>query len=162
MIKKEITIGYTICNSMDELSTDDQQLLLAARKATNHAYAPYSNFHVAASALLDNGSIVSATNQENASSPIGICAERTLLAALSAVHPQQKIITLAISYHNFKKDINDTPATPCGMCRQALLEWQQRQVTPFKLILSAQSGDIWIIENTNDLLPLSFIADFIK
>jgi cytidine deaminase len=162
MIKKEITIRYTVFSNIDELLPDDRQLLFIARKATDNAYAPYSNFHVAASALLDDGSIVSATNQENASSPIGICAERTLLAALSAVYPQQKIITLAISYHNLKKDINDTPATPCGMCRQALAEWQQRQITPFKLILSGQIGDIWIIENANDLLPLSFVSDFIK
>ncbi len=162
MIKKEITIGYTVYQSIDELSSTDRELLLVARKATDHAYAPYSNFHVAASALLDDGSIVSATNQENASSPIGICAERTLLATLSTIHPQQKLIAIAISYRNLKKDINDTPATPCGMCRQALSEWQQRQGTSFKLILGGQNGEIWVIENSNDLLPLSFVSDFIK
>jgi cytidine deaminase len=160
MQEKEILFKYKIYNHIDELELEDKNLLLTARKATDNAYAPYSKFHVAATALLNNGNIVSATNQENASYPVGICAERSLLATIASIYPNSKINTLAISYFNHNKNINNTPAAPCGMCRQAMLEWELRQQQTFKIILGAQEGNVYIINTAISLLPLSFFDEF--
>jgi cytidine deaminase len=162
MTKKQITFHYTVFSSIEDVEGEDKKLLLAARAATETAYAPYSHFFVAAAALLSDGSIVCATNQENASYPVGICAERTLLAALSATKHGESITAMAISYRNSKKEVNDVPVSPCGMCRQALIEWEQRQQKKFKILLSGQTGEVFIIDQATDLLPLLFANDFIK
>jgi cytidine deaminase len=162
MEKKEIIFKYEVLENSTSLPDTESNLLQVARSFTANAYAPYSNFNVAASALLDDGSIYSGTNQENASYPVGMCAERTLLATIANVATNKKIICLAISYYNKAKDKNDIPATPCGMCRQALVEWGQRQQQSFKLLLSGQTGKVYIIENAATLLPLSFEDDFLK
>jgi cytidine deaminase len=162
MQKNEILFSYQTYTSIEELEQQDKHLILEAQKQTEHAYAPYSKFHVAATALLDDGTIVTGTNQENASFPVGICAERSLLATIANIYPSKKIITIAISYFNHFKNINDKPAAPCGMCRQAMLEWEQRQQHTFTLLLSGQSGIVFKINSAASLLPLSFMEDLVK
>ncbi len=141
--------------SSDDLPHEDADLLLRAREITQHAYAPYSNFKVGAVALLTNGAIVSGTNQENASYPVGICAERVLLSSASSQYPGIAINTIAVSYSSpsVKQYV---PTSPCGICRQTLLEYQQRFKQNIKLILSGQNGKVHIIENAADLLPFAF------
>ena len=95
---------------------------------TEQAYAPYSNFHVGAVAKLENGEIVAGTNQENASYPVGICAERVLLGSAATLHPDVAIESIAISY-NSEKVKSDHPISPCGMCRQSLLEYENGKKT---------------------------------
>jgi cytidine deaminase len=143
-------------NHISELSTEDALLLSKAREVTTVAYAPYSRFHVGACALLTNGELVTGTNQENASYPVGICAERVLLSAASSVHPNTPITTMAISYFNHNTQVSNRPLSPCGMCRQALSEFENRFNRPIRIILGGLEGKIYILDTAQHLLPLSF------
>src|SRR6185312_7356675 len=158
MIKEEIKFSITIYSSIDELNESDATLLREARNVTQFAYAPYSNFKVGAFAKLENGETVSGTNQENASFPAGICAERTLLSTASSLFPGVAIETIAISYHNLNGK-SDKPVSPCGICRQSLVEFQQRTKKEIRILLSGMEGKVQLIENAKDLLPLVFSAD---
>jgi cytidine deaminase len=132
-------------------------LLSAAREATKLAYAPYSKFSVAAVGLLSNGKIVVGTNQENASYPVGICAERVLLSCIATQYPGVPVNTIAISYNNLNGD-SSHPISPCGICRQSLSEYEERLKQSIRIILSGSSGEVYIIEKASQLLPLSFSA----
>ena len=161
MIKVIAQFEYEVYDSFNELSAADKQLVAAARNATVNAYAPYSHFNVAAVALLASGEMVEGTNQENASFPVGICAERVLLAAVTSQFPGKIIDTLAISYNN----INGTsikPISPCGMCRQALIEFEARQHKPIRVILTGMQGKIYVINKVTDLLPLHFSSSDLR
>ena len=132
-------------------------MLSKARAVTRQAYAPYSNFFVGAVAELSNGEIVSGTNQENASYPVGICAERVLLGNAATLYPNVSIDTMAISYDS-KNVKSDHPISPCGMCRQSLLEYETRTKKPIRLILAGQEGKIIIVKTVNYLLPFAFTS----
>lgn len=160
MKKEEITFGYEVYESSKDLNTADAALVEAARKVTAKAYAPYSNFLVGAVAKLSNGELVSGTNQENASYPVGICAERVLLSSAAMLHTNVPIDTLAISYHNTNsRGESNTPVSPCGMCRQALREYEDRTKQPIRLILTGMEGEVFVIEKASHLLPFSFGGD---
>ena len=161
MARQEITFDIEIFDSIGELNDEDAFLLSEARSVTQFAYAPYSNFLVGAFAGLVNGESVSGTNQENASFPAGICAERTLMSTASSLFPGIGIKTIAISYHNLKGN-SDRPISPCGICRQTLVEFQERTNQPIRIILSGMEGKVQIIENAGYLLPLVFGADDMK
>ncbi len=161
MINKEITFNVEVYNSIDDLKEDDAFLLSEARSVTQFAYAPYSNFLVGAFAKLANGESVSGTNQENASFPAGICAERSLLATSSSLFPGIGIKTIAISYHNLNGK-SDTPASPCGICRQTLVEFQERTGQPMRIIIGGMEGEVLILEDAKNLLPLVFTAEDMK
>ena len=141
METKEVKLGYQVFNSSDELSAEDAMLLTAARDATKNAYAPYSNFQVGAVARLTNGEIVKGTNQENASYPVGICAQRALLASAAALYPNIAISTMAISYNNLNGESNK-PVSPCGMYRQGLNEFEHRTKGPIRQISGGMEGII--------------------
>ncbi len=155
MKKSEYTLLAEEYSSIEELNTNDAWLLSEARAVTQFAYAPYSNFNVGAVAKLINSEIVTGTNQENASFPAGICAERVLLSSVSSQHPGIGIEAIAISYNNTKGSSN-TPISPCGICRQSIVEYQQRFKKPIRIILSGMEGKVIIIENAAQLLPLAF------
>lgn len=152
---------YEVFNDSSELNEDDRGLLSEARKVTAIAYAPYSNFYVGAVALLENGKLVAGTNQENASYPVGICAERVLLGSVATIHPDTAIKAIAISY-NSEEVKSDHPISPCGMCRQALLEYETRTKKPIRIILSGQEGPVYIIQTARHLLPLAFTGNELK
>jgi cytidine deaminase len=158
MQKGKVQFEYEIYNAIEELLPEDKDLLEQAREITSIAYAPYSKFMVGAAAKLENGAIVKGTNQENASYPVGICAERTLLGAAAMTHTNVPIVTMAIAYNNLSGK-SDVPVSPCGMCRQSLSEYENRTGKPIRLILSGMEGQIYIIENTSNLLPFSFSGD---
>jgi cytidine deaminase len=150
--------GYTIYSDSREMDTEDADLVAHARAITTNAYAPYSQFRVGAAALLTNKQIITGTNQENASYPVGICAERVLLSAVSATRPGDIITSIAISYHNVHgQSVN--PIAPCGLCRQSLLEYEVRQKTPIRILLTGQSGEVYLLNRVTDLLPLHFSGD---
>lgn len=155
MAEKKVEFSYEELNDSSELNDADQQLLTKARLVTNQAYAPYSNFHVGAVAKMENGETVSGTNQENASYPVGICAERVLLGSAASLFPNIPITTMAISY-NSKEIKSDHPISPCGMCRQALVEYETRTQKPIRIILSGQEGKVFIITTASNLLPFAF------
>jgi cytidine deaminase len=145
---------YQKINSILELTKQEQSLLSTARILCNDAYAPYSNFKVGAAVLLANGEIVSGVNIENASYPVGICAERSALSSAISSFPKIKISALAISFLSPKD--NTELVFPCGLCRQFILECENRNKAPIKLIISAKKGEVIIINKAGDLLPFGF------
>ena len=155
MKENKFEFQYKVYDDISELNETDARLLKEARSITKQAYAPYSNFHVGAVAMLANGKIVSGTNQENASFPVGICAERVLLGIAATQHPNVAIESIAVSY-NSEHVKTDHPISPCGMCRQALVEYETRLSKPIRLILSGQQGKVFVINSVNSLLPFAF------
>ncbi|HEX6915378.1 MAG TPA: cytidine deaminase [Chitinophagaceae bacterium] len=158
---EQYSFEYEVYKSGDDLKPEDRILLQAAREATANAYAPYSHFHVAAAARLKNGEIIKGTNQENASYPVGTCAERVVLGSIGALFPNEPIGTMAITYHNMN-GTSDTPASPCGMCRQALREYEIRTQKPIRLILAGMEGKVFVIPQASMLLPLGFTSEDLK
>lgn len=157
MKENKFEFSYEVYNDISELNEADAWLLTEARTVTEQAYAPYSNFHVGAVAMLENGEVVAGTNQENASYPVGICAERVLLGTVATLHPKVPIKSIAISYSS-EVIKSDHPISPCGMCRQALLEYETRTEKPIRLILSGQEGQVYIIKTASFLLPFAFTS----
>ena len=144
----------------EELNAADRELLDAARQATYRSYAPYSHFSVGAAARLATNIIVTGTNQENATYPSGTCAERTTLFYANSQYPDQPVDTLAIAARN-ESDFLESPIPPCGACRQVLLETEQRFHQPMRILLYSKN-DIYVLEGTKDLLPLSFGSEYLK
>lgn len=157
MKEQKFEFEYEVYNDLSELKKDDADLLTKARAVTKQAYAPYSNFFVGATAKLNNGEFVSGTNQENASYPVGICAERVLLGNAATLYPGVSIDTMAISYDS-KEVKSDHPISPCGMCRQSLLEYETRTDQPIRLILAGQEGNIILVKTASFLLPFAFTS----
>ena len=161
MTESKFQFNYEVYSDISELSEQDAWLLTEARTVTEQAYAPYSNFHVGAVAMLENGEVVAGAIQENASYPVGICAERVLLGTVATIHPNVPVKSIAISYSS--DDVkSDHPISPCGMCRQALLEYETRTAKPIRLILSGQEGKVFIIETASFLLPFAFTKSELK
>ncbi len=161
MNHQQYKLDYEVYADASALKHGDASLLNQAREVTGQAYAPYSAFKVGAVARLANGAIVIGTNQENASFPVGICAERVLLSAAATLHPGIAIETIAISYDNTKGKSNH-PISPCGVCRQSLHEYEIRVKSPIRLILAGLEGSVYIIPQAGSLLPLSFTSEDMK
>jgi len=151
--------SVTTCH-VDELEPTLRKLVEKAKAMTQNAYCPYSHFHVGAAALLADGLIFAGSNQENAAYPSGLCAERTTLFAANANHPNTPVVALAIACYtngHFTKDA----ASPCGACRQVMLETEQRFDKPMKVILYGEEM-CYIFNSAADLLPLNFVAESLK
>jgi cytidine deaminase len=161
MEKNEYQFFFETYNSLAELDPAESALLIEARKMILNAYAPYSNFKVGAAAELINSRVVGGSNQENASFPAGICAERVLLSAVSFLYPGIPIRRIAISYQNAKGN-SDHPIFPCGVCRQSLVEYEQRVKQPIRLILGGEAGKVIVIPKASQLLPLAFTGEEIQ
>ncbi|CAA9468490.1 MAG: Cytidine deaminase [uncultured Segetibacter sp.] len=158
MQREDYRFTFEVYESIDELPEPDARLLSQARKVSQHAYAPYSHFRVGAIARLNNGEIVTGSNQENASFPLGLCAERVMLASAASLFPGVPIKAIAVSYDNENGDSN-RPISPCGICRQSLLEYETKCKQPIRIILGGLRGKVYVIEQAGMLLPLSFSAD---
>ncbi len=161
MKQASLNIPVQIFPDFNSLETADAELLEAARRATGYAYAPYSKFRVGAAVRLANGQILSGSNQENASFPAGICAERVALSAASATFPGIAISSLALTYIN-ESGTGSRPIAPCGICRQTLTEYEQRFGQSIRLVLGGISGEIFIIKRATDLLPFAFSSQELK
>ena len=159
MKKIKIDIPSNSC-TYNELTTEEQKLIDAACEATKRSYAPYSHFSVGAAALLENGIVVTGTNQENAAYPSGTCAERTTIFYANSQYPDQAIKTLAIAARS-EEDFLNTPISPCGACRQVLLETEKRFGKPMRILLYGKK-EIYIIPSIANLLPLCFDSDFLE
>ena len=157
MRKKELKIFVYEYDNVLELSEVEKQLVLAARESAGKAYAPYSNFHVGAALLLENGQVIKGNNQENADFTDGLCAERVALFYANANFPDVKVESIAVSAKNSGGFLKD-PAMPCGSCRQAIIEAQQRFNHPIRLILDG-AKKIMIVENAESILPFAFKPD---
>jgi len=159
--QKKISFDITVYDSVSELSNDDQNLMSFAVKARNRAYAPYSSFNVGASLLLENGEIIEGNNQENASYPSGLCAERVAVFYAGAKYPGVRIKAIAITAASLNHEVNE-PAAPCGNCRQAISEYEFRQGEPIKILLMGETGSIIKCNSLADLLPLGFNSSFLS
>ena len=157
MKKETLNLDYEVFDTIDELSNEDAFLLREAGEATKNAYAPYSKFRVGAVARMGNGELVSGSNQENASYPAGICAERVLLSTASSLFPGIPIKTIAVSYRSTEIK-SDHPIAPCGICRQSLQEFKERVKQPIRLILGGLEGKVYIIDDASELMPFAFEA----
>ncbi|MBP3762886.1 MAG: cytidine deaminase [Bacteroidales bacterium] len=154
-MNKSITIDYQEYASVDALPVADRGLMLRAIEAAEGAYAPYSHFRVGAALRLADGTVVPGANQENAAYPSGLCAERTAIFAAAARYPDRRDYDcLAI--------VGRTPAgtlceaSPCGACRQALLEYEQAQGHPLRLLCYLGDGAVRAFPSVASLLPFSF------
>ena len=144
--------------SFDELTENDQKLLVAARNACDLSHSPYSNFKVGCAIRLNTATIVLGANQENASYPVCICAEGVALSNASIQYPNIPIDSIAITIKTLSKNTNK-PIAPCGVCRQSIAEYENRLNQDIRLILQAEKGEVYIIKSIKDILPLSFGAE---
>ncbi|MBQ1798365.1 MAG: cytidine deaminase [Muribaculaceae bacterium] len=152
MIEKSITTKIQVCDYI-ELLEDEKKLVDMAREATKSSYAPYSHFHVGAALLLDNGVMIKGANQENAAFA-GTCGERSACYNAGANYPGVPIAKIAVTaFHD--GDFVEDPCSPCGVCRQALLEFEKVADKPMKVLLAGRSR-VFILDSVADLLPLCF------
>lgn len=145
----------TLVPDVAQLETHEFTLLEAAREAMNKAYAPYSEFRVGAALRLSDGTIVTGNNQENAAFPSGLCAERVAFFSAGALYPGALITDAAVVASSERFDV-DHPVTPCGACRQVMLEYELNQDVEIRLLFSGITGKIIRMEGVRNLLPLFF------
>ena len=151
---QQLAIKYQEFTSMDEMQNDDKSLALAAIEAIKGAYAPYSNFCVGAAVRLDDGTIVTGANQENAAFPSGICAERTAMLSAGAAYPDKAMVSIAIA-GGFNGVLDHNPTSPCGACRQVMAQYQTKGGKDMSIILVGD-GKILKFNRVDDLLPFIF------
>ncbi|WP_339635186.1 cytidine deaminase [Bizionia echini] len=159
---KEVKIEsiLQVYDNYDELPEEVAVLMTKATEARSKAYAPYSNFSVGAALLLDNGEIITGNNQENASYPSGLCAERTAIYYAGSQFPDAKVVRMAIiAGSNIKHTMSPIP--PCGACRQAIAEYEVKQNTPIEIFFMGETGKVVKSESLANLLPLIFDKTFL-
>ncbi|MFD1603770.1 cytidine deaminase [Flavobacterium artemisiae] len=155
-----VTTSFTIFDNLKELPKDIQDLMDQAVEIRKKAYAPYSKFRVGAALLLDNGKIITGSNQENAAYPSGLCAERTAIFYAGSAYPEAKIVRMAITAAS---DNNPTqaPIPPCGSCRQSIAEYEIKQESPIEIYFMGEIGEVYKSASLKNLLPLMFDKKFL-
>ena len=154
METKNLEIAYQEFSSMEELPIEDRELSLAAIGAIKGAYAPYSNFCVGAAVRLDDGTVVTGANQENAAFPSGLCAERTAMFSAGAAYPDKAMVSIAIA-GGLNGVLDHNPTSPCGACRQVMAQYQTKGGKDMSIILVGD-GKILKFNRVDDLLPFIF------
>ncbi len=160
MKKQKIEIALEVFETISELPKEIQELMNKAQQARENAYAPYSHFRVGAALRLSSGEIVKGNNQENAAFPSGLCAERVAVFNAGANFPNKTITALAIAVRAENKEVAEAIA-PCGACRQALAEYEQKQKSPIAIYFMGETGEIIKVASVMDLLPLGFDAKYL-
>lgn len=156
-MEKELSFKYTQFDHWKELPEADHSLVEAAFNVMEGAYAPYSKFRVGASLLLDDGTVITGSNQENVAYPSGLCAERVALFYAGANHPNKAVDTLCIVAMGDGELVEmDTLLSPCGACRQVMVETEKRQNQSFRVILVSQNNVTIIADSAASFLPLAF------
>ncbi len=160
MAKKELIVQYTYHNDLNEIDEEGTSILSAAVKIADQAYAPYSDFQVGAAVLLENGEVISGNNQENAAYPSGLCAERVAIFYAGANYPDVAVKAIGI----YAKKMNDSGGivSPCGACRQAISEYEQKQNQAIRVLLMNRNQEVWEFDELESLLPFSFQLSNLK
>ncbi|MDR0367827.1 MAG: cytidine deaminase [Bacteroidales bacterium] len=158
MDNRTLNIHYTLFDDEKELTDQDRRLLDKARRASEHAYVPYSEFRVGSAVLLDNNVMLAGNNQENASFPLGLCAERVTLFSAMSQYPEAKVTAMAV-YGNPKHFKMKQYLSPCGGCRQVMSEYERRGKQKIHLLLAGNAGKIMMIEGVDNLLPFEFSSE---
>ncbi|MBT8183567.1 MAG: cytidine deaminase [Eudoraea sp.] len=161
MQKRNVGFQLTVYESLKELSEDDQHLMKAAITSRQNAYAPYSKFKVGAAVKMKTGEIVMGNNQENASYPSGLCAERVAVFHAAATYPGIPIAAIAISAASENYEVK-RPAAPCGNCRQSIAEYEQKQQSGIRLLMMGETGQVYHCNSLADILPLGFDNSYLK
>jgi len=161
-VKKSINLNveFSIESDWKSFIVEEKNLLNKAIEATVDAYAPYSKFKVGAAVLLANGKIIKGNNQENATYPNGLCAERVALFNAASNFPNQKINAIALTIDYNEKNITE-PVFPCGGCRQSILEYEDRYKQNIKIYIIGPNKEVVIINSVKDILPFAFCGDFL-
>ena len=153
---KDINLKLNINEcQMEELSEEEQYLLTKAIESTNNSYAPYSHFNVGAAILLENGVVLPGCNQENAAFPAGLCAERSAIFAAGAQYPDVALKATAIAARDTNGQLTEEPVSPCGTCRQVIIETETRFSQPIRILLYGKRC-IYVMDGIKNLMPLSF------
>ncbi|HEV8721567.1 MAG TPA: cytidine deaminase [Candidatus Binatia bacterium] len=142
---------------LDELAKKDRDLIVAARKAADNAYAPYSGFAVGAAVRAADGAIHVGANLENASYGLSLCAEVSVLTAANTSGDFDHLAAIAVVGFGFFPKMHDSEiVTPCGRCRQLISE--SAQLSGIDIDVFACSGDLQRIEQykISELLPQAF------
>lgn len=161
MKKVELKIAFSEYDNANELSPIEQELIKKAVDACDSAYAPYSDFHVGAALLLDNGVVITGNNQENVAYPSALCAERVAIYYAGSQYPNTAIKTVAITCKSDTVHLTE-PLSPCGACRQAMAEYETRHNSKIKVILVGDTNKIIVVDSVADLLPFMFKAEELK
>ena len=159
MNKKSINVEYSEFTSLNELEEKDVVLINKAIEIAKKSYSPYSKFPVGAAVLLDNGEIFTGNNQENIAYPSGTCAERTVLNYVHGNFPDNKIKVIAVTALAATSNI---PISPCGFCRQVIVEMEMNQKEKIKVILHKMGGSTYVFDSALSLLPLAFEDSYLK
>ena len=154
MKELELKSVIKVCQ-MEELTAEEQHLLELAIEATGRSYAPYSKFHVGAAVRLENGVEIIGCNQENAAYPSGLCAERTALFAAGTLYPDVPVSLLAIAARGTDGELLSEPCSPCGSCRQVIIESETRAGDPIRILLYGKKY-VYVIDGIRQLMPLTF------
>ena len=165
--KKILKEKYKKYNSVEDLNNTDKALFSLAFDKMTEAYAPYSNFHVGAALLLDDGSIIGGSNQENASYGLSMCAERVALFNAGANFPHKKVKKIVVVTKNYDNAVDNRPdkdviLAPCGACRQVILEYETRYENDIEILLIDSGGKIISFSSVKNLLPFAFSGYFLK
>ncbi len=153
-------LEWEVYATIDQLSLIEQQVLQLAKEHLQYSHSPYSNFKVGTGLLLENGELIGGSNQENASYPLCLCAERVALAAAASIHPHTPILTLAVTVKHPEKIISK-PAMPCGACRQVICEVEQKQQQAIRILTQGEQGEIFVFPSGLSILPLAFDASYL-
>lgn len=159
-MENTLTINFDAIESYDHLDETEKKLFDAAKKIRDIAYAPYSDFTVGCAVLLENGQIVTGSNQENAAYPSGLCAERTAIFWIGANFPDLKIKKLFVIGAP-RAAVSSVPIPPCGACRQSILEYEAKQKEGIEIYFASLDGEIYKTRSIRDLLPFSFDSSYL-
>ncbi len=160
MKKVTISADLDVYDTENELPQDVQDLMKEAIAAREKSYSPYSKFRVGAAILLEGGEVVTGSNQENASYPAGLCAERTAIFYAGAKYPEKKILKMALSARSENHPV-EVPTPPCGSCRQAIAEYEVKQEQPIEIYFMGEKGKVVKANSISDLLPLIFDSSYL-
>ena len=129
----------------------DEQLIGLARDAARKAYAPYSNFHVGCAIESVDGEVVTGANMENACYRLGVCAEQSALTTAQHEFGLDKVARIAVS-----GGTGSVVCTPCGGCRQAILEAAQLSGRNLEIVCSSGDGTKVERHSVVELIPFGF------
>ena len=159
MEKVNVSSDIRLCQ-IEELVDEDKELVQTAIQATDNSYSPYSKFRVGAAVRLAGGKVIKGANQENAAFPVTICAERSAIFAAQANYPDKAILSIAIAARN-EEGFTQEPVSPCGSCRQVMVEIEQKYSQPLHILLYGKKG-VYVMDSIRNLMPLSFTKKKIK
>ena len=153
MEKVNVSSDIRLCQ-IEELVDEAKELVQTAIQATDNSYSPYSKFRVGAAVRLAGGKVIKGANQENAAFPVTICAERSAIFAAQANYPDKAILSIAIAARN-EEGFTQEPVSPCGSCRQVMVEIEQKYSQPLHILLYGKKG-VYVMDSIRNLMPLSF------